>query len=97
MTIEQEEMATGHPAKLHDGAWGAHVNSANVKPGDAVHLATKSGKAWDVVIEKVMWVGVDSDGVPCALCSLVVKTAPAKAAPAAAPAAKLADAGSAEV
>ena len=84
------EGLTGHPAKLYDGAWGAHVNSDKVKEGDTVHLTTKAKKEWDAVVEKVVWTGVDSDGVPCALVSLVGKTAPTASAPAAAgkPAAK---------
>lgn len=80
MNTETKECLTGHPAKLKEGGWGAHVNSDRVKPGDAVHLTSKVGKEWDSVVEKVVWKGVDSDGQPCALCTLVGKDKPASPA-----------------
>jgi len=90
MNTETKEGFTGHPAKLREGGWGAHVNTDAVRPGDAVHLTTKAGKTWDAVIEKVVWIGKDSDGYPCALATLVGKDKPAgeaqPAAEAAAPA-----------
>jgi len=58
---------TGHPAKLKDGTWGAHVNSQNVTAGDTVAIETKSGKQWTETVERVIWKGDDSDGKPCAL------------------------------
>lgn len=82
-TETKSEGLTGHPAKLRDGAWGAHVDTDKVKPGDTVHLTTKAKKEWEAVVEKVMWTGIDSDGVPCALVALVGKEKPT-AAPAAA-------------
>ena len=75
---------TGRPAKLREGSWGAHVNNDSVQPGDVVHLTTKGGKEWDSMVEKVVWKGVDSDGQPCALCTLVTKDKPASPASAAA-------------
>ena len=77
------EGQTGHPAKLYDGAWGAHVNSDKVKPGDTVHLTTKAGKTWDAVVDKIVWTGPDYDGVPCALVSLAGKEKPTSTPPAA--------------
>ena len=81
MNAETKECLTGHPAKLKDGAWGAHVDSDRVKPGDVVHLTTKGGKDWDSTVEKVVWKGIDSDGQPCALCTLARKDEPSAAAP----------------
>jgi len=74
--VAKTEVFTGHPAKLREGGWGAHVNSDKVQPGDSVHLTTKAGKDWDAVVEKVVWTGVDSDGQACALCTLVGKEKP---------------------
>jgi len=74
--VAKTEGFTGHPAKLREGGWGAHVNSDKVQPGDSVHLTTKAGKDWDAVVEKVVWTGVDSDGQACALCTLVCKEKP---------------------
>lgn len=79
---------TGHPAKLYDGAWGAHVNSDKAKPGDTVHLTTKAGKTWDAVVDKIVWTGPDSDGVPCALVSLAGKEKPKSTPPTATASAK---------
>jgi len=70
------ETLTGRPAKLHGGAWGAHLTSADVKPGDSAVLTTKAGKTWDVVVDRVMWTGLDSEGHPCALVSLVGQLPP---------------------
>jgi len=85
---------TGHPAKLKDGSWGAHVNSPEVKSGDVVHVETKNGKQWTETVDRVIWTGNDSDGKPCALVTCIPREdqVKAKAAPAAAPAAD--DAGS---
>jgi len=77
MNTETKEGFTGHPAKLREGGWGAHVNSDAVQPGDEVHLTTKAGKEWDSTVEKVVWTGTDSDGKPCSLCTLVGKDKPA--------------------
>ena len=73
MNTETKEGLTGHPAKLREGGWGAHINSDAVQPGDTVHLTTKAGKEWDSTVEKVVWTGTDSDGKPCALATLVGK------------------------
>jgi len=90
MNTETKEGFTGHPAKLKEGGWGAHVHSDAVQPGDVVSLTTKAGKGWDATVEKVVWTGIDSDGQACALCTLVGKDKPAgdaqPAAKAAAPA-----------
>jgi len=77
MSATTKEGFTGHPAKLREGGWGAHINSDQVQAGDSVHLTTKAGKEWDAVVEKVVWTGVDSDGQACALCTLVGKDKPA--------------------
>lgn len=84
MSTAVKEGFTGHPAKLKEGGWGAHVNSDAVQAGDSVHLTTKAGKEWDSTVEKVVWKGVDSDGQPCALCTLVSKDKPASPTPTAA-------------
>jgi hypothetical protein len=84
VNTETKECLTGHPAKLKDGAWGAHVDSDRVQPGDVVHLTTKGGKEWDSTVEKVVWKGVDSDGQSCALCTLMTRDKPASLASAAA-------------
>ena len=81
MNAAVEEGFGGHPAKLKEGGWGAHVNSDLVRPGDAVHLTSKAGKEWDSVVDRVVWKGVDSDGQPCALCTLVGKDKPTSPAP----------------
>lgn len=91
MTTATKEGFTGHPAKLKEGGWGAHVNSDKVQAGDEVSLTTKAGKQWDAVVEKVVWTGTDSDGKACALCTLVGKDKPA--ANATAPASAAADDG----
>lgn len=80
MNTETKEGFTGHPAKLKEGGWGAHVHSDKVQPGDTVSLTTKAGKEWDAVVEKVVWTGTDSDGQACALCTLVGKDKPAGSA-----------------
>lgn len=70
MNATTSEVLTGHPAKLKSGEWGAHVNTQEVNPGDVVHIETKSGKTWEDMIERVVWKGTDSDGKPCALCTI---------------------------
>ena len=83
MSAEQKtDGLTGRPVKLHGGAWGAHVNTDRVKAGDGVHLTTKSGKEWDAVVDRVVWTGKNSDGNPCALTTLVDKSAGTTQAPA---------------
>jgi hypothetical protein len=70
MNETTNDVLTGHPAKLKSGDWGAHVNGQEVKPGDTVHIETKGGKEWNDVIERVVWKGTDSNGNPCALCTV---------------------------
>ena len=65
------QVLAGHPARLRDGGWGAHVNSPDVKTGDTVHIETRSGKQWVETVDKVIWTGRDSDGNECALVSCV--------------------------
>lgn len=62
---------TGHPAKLKDGTWGAHVNAPTAEAGDTVHIETRSGKQWDETVERVIWTGRDSGGNECALVTCV--------------------------
>jgi hypothetical protein len=52
------------PKKLRDGSWGALVQTATVKSGDAVKITTKAGKSWTTTVYKVLWSG---DGK--AICS----------------------------
>jgi len=61
----------GHPAKLRDGSWGAHVNSPNAKCGDTINIETKSGKQWTETVDRVIWVGRDGDGAECARVTCV--------------------------
>ena len=85
------QVLTGHPAKLRDGGWGAHVNSPDAQPGDTVQIETRSGKTWTETVERVIWTGTDSDGNECALVTCVprergekgVKSKPAATATAA--------------
>lgn len=70
MNETTNDVLTGHPAKLKSGDWGAHVNGQAVKPGAVVHIETKGGKEWDDVVDRVVWRGNDSDGNPCALCTV---------------------------
>ncbi|MBN8737414.1 MAG: hypothetical protein J0H27_14265 [Xanthomonadales bacterium] len=79
MTTETKTEYAGHPAKLKEGGWGAHVNSDKVQHGDSVSLTTKAGKTWNAVVDRVVWTGTDSDGNACALCTLVGKDKPATA------------------
>lgn len=65
------QILTGHPAKLKDGTWGAHVNAPGAKCGDVVHIETRSGKQWTETVERVIWTGCDSDGNECALVTCV--------------------------
>lgn len=54
------------PIKLRDGSWGAKVQGDNVLPGTPIRVTAKSGKWWNAVVYKVVWVG---DGV--AICATV--------------------------
>jgi len=65
------KILTGHPAKLRDGKWGAHVNAPTAEAGDVVHIETKSGKQWTETVDRVIWRGTDSDGNECALVTCV--------------------------
>jgi hypothetical protein len=62
---------TGHPAKLRDGTWGAHVNAPTAEAGDVVRIETRSGKQWTETVDRVIWRGTDSDGNECALVTCV--------------------------
>lgn len=62
---------TGHPAKLRDGTWGVHVNAPTAESGDTVQIETRSGKQWTETVDRVIWVGRDSDGNECALVTCV--------------------------
>lgn len=67
------QILTGHPAKLKDGTWGAHVNSPDAKCGDVVQIETRGGKQWTETVERVIWTGRDSDGNECALVTCVAR------------------------
>jgi len=45
------------PTKLRTGAWGAKVQSADIKAGDMVTITTRAGKSWDAKVTKVVWAG----------------------------------------
>ena len=72
------QILTGHPAKLRDGTWGAHVNSSDAKCGDVVHIETRNGKQWTETVDKVIWIGRDGDGNECALVTCVPREVGAK-------------------
>lgn len=65
------QILMGHPAKLKDGTWGAHVNSPNAKCGDVVQVETRRGKQWTETVDRVIWTGRDGDGNECALVTCV--------------------------
>lgn len=46
------------PAKLRSGAWGARIvqSGASAKPGQTVHIRARNGKAWNAIIDRVVWV-----------------------------------------
>lgn len=68
------QVLTGHPAKLRDGTWGAHVNAQTAAAGDTVQIETKSGKRWTETVDRVIWTGTDSDGNECALVTCVPRS-----------------------
>lgn len=61
------QVLTGHPARLRDGGWGAHVNSPSAQPGDTINIETRAGKTWVETVDRVIWTGVDRDGNECVL------------------------------
>lgn len=77
------KVLAGHPARLRDGTWGAHVNSPSAQPGDTINIETRSGKTWTEVVERVIWSGTDSDGNECVLVTCVPRQRGAPAARAA--------------
>lgn len=48
------------PTKLRSGEWGAKVQTADIREGQAVEITTKGGKSWVATVTKVVWRG---DGV----------------------------------
>lgn len=67
------KILTGHPAKLRDGTWGAHVNAPTAAAGDTVHIETRSGKTWTEIVDRVIWSGHDSDGNECVLVTCAAR------------------------
>ena len=53
-------MISATPAKLKNGSWGARIAGDPVKAGTSIRVTARSGKAWDAVIDRVLWSG---DGI----------------------------------
>lgn len=42
------------PMKLRSGDWGVRI-PGTPKKGDSIEVASKSGKRWTAVVERVVW------------------------------------------